>query len=411
MLSIRRAAAAAVLVLAAAPPTAVAITVGDVQPHLQRLAEIATANGGTRAAGTPGEAATVEYVAGELAAAGWTVTRQAVPFWYFEERSAPALGDLTPVVDFSTLAYSPPADVTARLVRIRRDGCRARDFSRVPRRAIVLTRLPPDCLFRRAGANAQRAGATALLFPVPATTRVLRRSLIRPGLKIPVLAVERSAVAELRGDVRVRVDAINERRSGTNVIAELAGRSRKVLFAGGHLDSVPAGPGINDNGSGVAALLAIARDIAARTGRAVTHRIGLWSAEEMGLLGSKRYVRSLPPAQRRRIAAYLNLDMVGSPNAVVAVYASTRRIRTALRRRLPRAERESARAPSDQLPFLEAGIPVGGLYTGSEERGPGGRRRDPCYHQPCDTLENVDAALTARMARIAGEALRELAGG
>jgi Zn-dependent M28 family amino/carboxypeptidase len=209
--------------------------------------------------------------------------------------------------------------------------------------------------------------------------------------------------------VRVTVDAVSERRVTHNVIAETgAGSGDQVVMAGAHLDSVPAGPGINDNGSGVATLLEAAEALGTRPPGARV-RLAFWAAEELGLYGSRRYVRSLSALERHRVAAYVNLDMVGSPSAVREVYDGAPPIEHALRRALRRpASSERVGGSSDHAPFRRAGIPVGGLYTGSAERGPGGRPRDPCYHRRCDTLDNVDRRVLLEMARAAVEALREL---
>ena len=139
-------------------------------------------------------------------------------------------------------------------------------------------------------------------------------------------------------------------------------------------------------------------------------RLAFWGAEELGLIGSRRYVRSLAPGERRRISAYLNLDMVGSPNAVPELYSDgdvglARVLRRAAGRSLGGA---AAGGSSDHAPFEAAGVPVNGLYTGSTQRGPGGRPRDPCYHLACDTTENVSRPVLVRMARAAAEALRDL---
>ena len=106
-----------------------------------------------------------------------------------------------------------------------------------------------------------------------------------------------------------------------NVIAETpGGDGERVVMAGAHLDSVRGGPGINDNGSGVAALIEAAEAIGPDPPGARV-RLAFWGAEELGLLGSRHYVRSLDRAERRRISAYLNFDMVGSPNAVPELYS------------------------------------------------------------------------------------------
>ena len=100
-----------------------------------------------------------------------------------------------------------------------------------------------------------------------------------------------------------------------NVIAQTkTGSTADVVMVGAHLDSVPEGPGINDNGSGVAAILETALQLgpSPRVQNAV--RFGFWGAEERGLLGSNNYIESLDVDQLKDIALYLNFDMLGSPN-------------------------------------------------------------------------------------------------
>ena len=164
-------------------------------------------------------------------------------------------------------------------------------------------------------------------------------------------------------------------------------------MAGAHLDSVVAGPGLNDNGSGVAAVLEVAEQLASRPladGAAL--RVGFWGAEEIGLVGSRRYVRGLSAAERRRIRAYVNLDMVGSPDAKADVYAGEgeagRRIEAALREGLPDgAGEEHLGGASDHASFAarrasrSAGSSPGsttattGPATGSGTWTPRSRRR------------------------------------
>jgi aminopeptidase S len=182
-------------------------------------------------------------------------------------------------------------------------------------------------------------------------------------------------------------------------------------MAGAHLDSVPDGPGVNDDGSGVAALLEVARTFGPRPPGRV--RLGFWGAEEEGLIGSRAYVRSLTDGQRREITAYLNFDMLGSPNAVAAVYSDgDPRLGRLLRRVRPGPERAILVGNrSDASSFQGRGVPINGLYSGSDEPGPGGKPRDPCYHLPCDTFANVSMASLLPMARAAARALYLLASG
>jgi len=166
---------------------------------------------------------------------------------------------------------------------------------------------------------------------------------------------------------------------------------------------VPAGPGINDNGSGSAALLEIGQQLAHHVPQN-TIRLAWWGAEELGLIGSDRYVRRLSASERRRIRAYVNLDMVGSPGEKAAVYtgrdAAGREIEDALRAALPDdAGEEDLGGSSDHASFARVDIPVGGIFTGL----------DRCYHRGCDRLGNVDASLAASNARATADALVALA--
>jgi Zn-dependent M28 family amino/carboxypeptidase len=170
---------------------------------------------------------------------------------------------------------------------------------------------------------------------------------------------------------------------------------------------VPEGVGANDNASGLAVLLDVAERLPAAKPRA-TVRLAFWNAEEQGLFGSAAYVRGLGQAERRRIAAYLNFDMVGSPNGRTEVYDGDDAIERALRDALPGREGETPIfEDSDHAPFDRVGIPVGGVYTGGlEERR--GRPRDPCYHRRCDGASNVDVALATRVAEGARRAIARL---
>ena len=201
-----------------------------------------------------------------------------------------------------------------------------------------------------------------------------------------------------------------------NVIAELRGSNNgNVVMAGAHLDSVEAGPGINDNGSGSAVLLELAHKLA-KLKPENTLRFAWWGGEEAGLVGSTAYVEGLSQAERDRIALYLNFDMVGSPNYIFMVYDADESTFEA-----PVAIPDGSIAiedvfesfytllgepyddtefsgRSDYQAFIENDIPAGGLFTGAEEiktaqqasiwGGTVGAQFDPCYHTACDTFAN-----------------------
>ena len=216
------------------------------------------------------------------------------------------------------------------------------------------------------------------------------------------------------------------------MIAELPGTNNdNVVMAGAHLDSVQAGPGINDNGSGSAALLEVAENIA-KLKPQNTLRFAWWGAEESGLIGSTAYVNGLSQAERDRIALYLNFDMVGSPNYVFMVYdGDTSGFPAPPGVPIPpgsvqiedlfesyytlageRYDDAQFSGRSDYQAFILNSIPAGGLFTGAEVvktaeqqaiwGGTAGQQFDPCYHLACDTFtNNSDKALDVNSDSIA----------
>jgi Zn-dependent M28 family amino/carboxypeptidase len=284
------------------------------------------------------------------------------------------------------------------------------------------------CSFALKVANAQTAGAAAVILfnqcNTPDRCVTLSNVTAAPPtgsafttINVPVVGVSFAAGELLaRAGSTATVAVINDPQA--NVIAELAGRTDdNVVMAGAHLDSVPAGPGINDDGSGTAALLEIAQQIA-KVKPENTLRFAWWGGEEAGLVGSTAYVNSLSATERDRIALYTNYDMIGSPNYIQMVYD---------------ADQSSFPAPagvpipagsaaiedvyesyytmvgepyddtqfsgrSDYQAFIVNGIPSGGLFTGAEQLktaeqqaiwgGTTGAQFDPCYHQACDTFAN-----------------------
>ena len=219
-----------------------------------------------------------------------------------------------------------------------------------------------------------------------------------------------------------------------NLIADWPGGDEKrVLMTGAHLDSVRGGPGINDNGSGSAAVLEVALTVARSGYHPRQHlRFAWWGAEELGLIGSRQYAGTLTPAERKDIAGYLNFDMVGSPNPAYFVYdgdaeatpwpTGSERIESVLRRaftaRRVRVASTSLGGASDYAAFLDVGIPAGGTFTGAggamtaEEAtlwgGKAGQAYDPCYHQACDTTGNIDPAALDRNSDVIAVAVWEL---
>lgn len=207
-----------------------------------------------------------------------------------------------------------------------------------------------------------------------------------------------------------------------NVIAQTRlGDQNNVIAAGGHTDSVGAGPGINDDGSGIIGILEVAIQLGKYSVKNAV-RFCFWTAEEFGLIGSTYYVSKLSSEEQNKIALYLNFDMIASPNFVYFVYdgdGSTFNISGP-----PGSDKiehmfeehfldvgwqtkpTNFSGRSDYGPFLEVGIPSGGLFTGAEDvktpeeaeyyGGKAGEWYDPNYHRPGDTVKNcnMDAWIT-----------------
>ncbi|CAM5307491.1 M28 family peptidase OS=Streptomyces tendae OX=1932 GN=GUR47_17680 PE=3 SV=1 [Streptomyces tendae] len=200
-------------------------------------------------------------------------------------------------------------------------------------------------------------------------------------------------------------------RTGYNLIADWpGGDAQQVVMAGSHLDSVTSGPGINDNGSGSSAVLETALAVARSGYQPTKHlRFAWWGAEELGLVGSRYYVNSLGSAERAKISGYLNFDMIGSPNPGYFVYDDDPTIEKTFKDYFAglgistEIETEGD-GRSDHAPFKNAGVRVGGLFSGADYRktsaqaakwgGTVGQPFDRCYHSSCDTTANInDTAL------------------
>jgi Zn-dependent M28 family amino/carboxypeptidase len=462
---------AAALVALALPPltsTAVgtdttalrnAVTVAGVMEHEEELQAIADANGGTRASGTPGYAASVDYVSALLTDAGYDVTVQNFMYDQFVlnssafERVSPDpktyVEGLDAGAEYSPMDYSGAGDFTAPLALAggitipspggSESGCTAADFAGFPAGAIALVQRG-TCTFREKAANAGAAGAVAVVIfnegnddPNDDRLGVIAGTLDPPQMDIPVIGTSLAVGEELYNritggqtvTVRVAVDAETITTATANVIADTpTGREDRTVVVGAHLDSVDEGPGINDNGSGTATILETALQMAALDIEPVNRvRFAFWGAEEDGLIGSQHYVDTLPKRDLKDIALNLNHDMVGSPNFVRFVYdgdgsafgtdgpSGSGRIEKVFVDYFTSqglaTEPTEFDGRSDYDAFINAGIPAGGLFTGAEGiktaaqatvyGGTAGVAYDPCYHQACDTIANLSSTALDQM--------------
>ena len=342
------------------------------------------------------------------------------------------------------MSYSGAGDETAPLTAVdlnlagdhaSTSGCEAGDFTGFTPGNIALIQRG-TCSFRIKADNAAAAGASgAIIFNqgnvVPGDDRLglFGGTLDLPQAAIPVVSTSYATGAELavlsNVVMRLAVDAGVTTIESFNILADTAGRADRTVVVGAHLDSVAEGPGINDNGSGSAAILETALQLKA-LGTTPTNRIrfAFWGGEEDGLIGSEHYVSQLTSRQIKEHAVNLNFDMVGSPNFVRYVYDGDG---SAFGEKGPNGSAmvekvfldyfKSQNLPvaptafdgrSDYFGFINNGIPAGGLFTGAEDPktaeeaaifgGTAGAPLDPCYHAACDTTANVNQTVLEQMA-------------
>lgn len=449
-----------------------AVTVPGISEHqraFQGFAEESTATFGhpTRVDSSVGFTRSVEYVAREMRSYGYQVTVQNFTFDRFVETAPSVLVQLAPNpttyvagTDFLTMEYSGSGDVTANVqatndivippgatASTSNSGCEAADFAGFTPGNIALIQRG-TCTFREKVDNARAAGAVgAIIFNEgqPGRVEVLSGTLSPPQAAVPAVGTTFDLGASLYSllqsgqtvSVRLAVTADVVATPSANVIADSPqGRADRTVVVGAHLDSVAGGPGINDNGSGSAAILETAKQMA-RLGIEPVNRVRFawWGGEEFGLLGAEYYVSHLSSSELKNIALNLNFDMVASPNFVRFVYdgdgsatgtkgpsgsGNIEKVFTDYfaAQGLP-TEATAFDGRSDYGPFIDRGIPAGGLFTGAEGiktaaqaavyGGTAGVPYDPCYHQPCDDIRNLNLTALDQMSDAIADAVLQFA--
>jgi Zn-dependent M28 family amino/carboxypeptidase len=430
------------------------VTVSGILEHEEALQRLAIANGGNRAAGTPGYRASVDYVVNRLRAAGYRVNLDGFDFPIWTVNGPATLAELTPTARTFTedsdyiVAQFATGDVTANIVPTNdiqipppggagtgTSGCEASDFPASTAGNIALMQRG-TCTFTAKYANAKAAGAAgALIFNDGVGDRIAPIGTTAPGdVGIPAAMISSTIGESLyqeaqAGPVSVHfaVDATVTPNIENNVIADSrSGDPERTIVIGAHLDSVMEGPGINDNGSGTSSILEIAEQIARLKDKPRNRvRFAFWGAEEAGLVGSTAYVdEQVENGGIEDIEANLNFDMLASVNFVRFVYdgdtsdfpppaggapagsAQIEHIFTDYfdRKRLA-SDPTAFDGRSDYGAFIANGVPAGGLFSGAEGTktaaqeadygGFAGMPYDPCYHVPptngaCDDFFNLN---------------------
>jgi Zn-dependent M28 family amino/carboxypeptidase len=402
------------------------VTVDGIMTHLEALQAIADANGGTRAIGTPGYELSGAYVEKVLADAGYTTQRQ-------------DFTTATQTIDAFTLTTgtgavgtpmeftpsTPEGGVTGELIApVDPLGCTTDAWTGLDATGKVALVSRGSCSFLEKSVAAGAAGAAAIIIYDNAPSDALNGTFggqdeaAVPGVGV-TQAEGQALLASLPASVSVLIDQTTTEVETFNIVTETPGGDHdNVVMLGAHLDSVPAGPGINDNGSGSATLLETAVQLAAAGDTTNAVRFAWWGAEEVGLVGSYTYVDSLTEEDASKIATYMNFDMVASPNYVVSVYdadQSTYEAPVDVPAGSIATEKaftdyfDSVDQPwidtafdgrSDYDGFISVGIPSSGVFTGADDvkteeevalfGGTAGITHDPNYHSAADDIDNIN---------------------
>ncbi|KAH6679978.1 peptidase family M28 [Plectosphaerella plurivora] len=379
----------------------------------------------TRVIGSDGHWGTLSYIYSSLAKLGdyYTLSNQTFPAVsgnVFESRLV--LGNEVPLTA-APMSLTPPTKnkepVHGQLVLVANDGCHEEDYpSEVSGNVAFILR--GTCPFGTKSQLAGKAGAVAAVvynyesetvhgtLGTPTPEHVATFGLggddaapflkqLKNGESVPVIAY---------------IDAVVDTIATTNIIAQtIEGDPENCVMLGGHSDSVAEGPGINDDGSGSLSLLEIAKQLTKfRVNNCV--RFAWWAGEEEGLLGSDYYAAALSTEENLKIRLFMDYDMLGSPNYAYQIYNATNAENPTGSEELRDLYVDWYKAHdlpytfipfdgrSDYDGFIRAGIPAGGIATGAEgiktkheEKlfgGKAGDWYDPCYHQLCDDVGNVN---------------------
>ncbi|KAG8900938.1 hypothetical protein FRB99_005663 [Tulasnella sp. 403] len=470
------------------------VDISRILTHLRILDRIVDYHNGTRHAGSSGYKASAGYIENVLKKQGAcdSIEKQyfKVPTWsqlsppratlHFEDKSrrTPPTVELKEGADYS-LVHGPSASFSnASVVWLYGYGCpwvKERSLPLdVSAKVVVIARpslaysngrTARDCSVNDVTLHAHRRGAVALvlangfndtqLWPLRGILDVPWTNGTAALPRIPVVSVSwvTGQVLQQHSKLSLTSKTSIELAETFNLLcvwdaADSTSSVPETLLIGAHLDSVPTGPGIVDNGSGLATILEwlVALQKAGwnpdgtRSGRSrLKNSFGSntelpkerrvvwawWGAEELGLLGSQYYVNSLKE-KNENIVASINVDMIASPNGIPTVINATSapredvigpslKIQCHLQsgfRKLSEAYElaNTAMYNSDEWSFLERGIPAGAIQSGASRikteaqresfGGMAGAPMDPCYHSLCDTLGNVNVGLLKLMSRV-----------
>ncbi|KAL2267983.1 hypothetical protein VTJ83DRAFT_2829 [Remersonia thermophila] len=408
------------------------ITTRELQNVLWNLNHIANTHGGNRAFGEPGYKASLDFVLERAKTRfGDYYDTFVQPFnhTYDKTLAIKVTGPDGKNVEVVSPQYNPatplPGGVTAELIDVpvddeRGSGCYADQWEGIDATGKLALVKRGACAVADKLRLAKEHGALGVILwnqePGPIVVPTLGADSIGQTVPVGIIPYEVGAEWQAKLDecedvtVTLLVDSIAETRETWNIISETKqGDPNKVIMIGAHLDSVQAGPGINDDGSGTAAVLEIMTALRMYDGYPHKIRFAWWGAEESGLVGSLHYTSQLSEEEINKIKFYFNYDMIGSPFPEFSIGqdelsgTGAKVLQEYLESQGKKVKLGAFGGGSDHVGFVELGIPTATLFTGA------GAPWDPCYHQACDTLDNIDWDALTVNAKAAARALATLA--
>lgn len=421
------------------------MTIDGLVDHLKTFQHIADNNPelpGTRFTNTEGFNASRDYIVKKLTDAGYRVSLQDVPMEisYIKaprvfEQTLPLNKHYIDDVDYAPLVNSGGGDVTAtvQLPSGKESGCNPSDFSGFTPGNIALIQWGDKCSLESGVVNAVKAGAKAvILYSTHYDVVYVGIESSIPSETTPVLltshavanALKDSIASGIAPTVHIQFNMIKTTTASQNIIAESrGGNPDHVVMVGAHFDSSAGNPGMNDNSSAAATVLETAL-VMQKSDPVNKLRFAFWTGEELGLRGSNYYMEQLSPDEKKKIALYLNYEILGAPNGGRLIMGAKNGVTPPGTEKISKfyanyfksqglksyvfdPQIGDAARRSDMLAFMNAGIPVGYLVTGAElawnpllsaiftdlPNRVVGMATHPCYHKHCDKLTWVEGPL------------------
>ncbi|MBW4605779.1 MAG: M28 family peptidase [Hassallia sp. WJT32-NPBG1] len=352
-------------------------------------------NLGPRVAGTPVMEKASNYLIDQYRKAGYITEVQTFTYQKFVDLGSNLIVDNV-TIEGQALNGSIPGKLNAPLVVVPNVG-RSADFASVNVKGAIAIVKRGEIRFSQKAENAAAAGAVGLVI-VNNQPGDLSNGSVGGGAKLPVLGLSaekgNALIARTQNtQVNLNVNAQRQVVTGRNVIAHLPGVTQPKMILGGHYDSVAGSPGANDNASGTAVVLAIARNLSS-TPLAGQVWFVAFDGEEDGLHGSRAFVNAAQPQFLSALKGMMNFDMVGVNNQLGI--GGTSSLTSLVQTSLPQVKTFGSMSGSDHASFADKGVPVLFFYRGSERN----------YHTPND--KTVDPKLLEQTTQVGLDMVKRL---